>query len=546
MIAVSIKTSVIEDLDTELKNGLTGLLNYQTFREHLEQEIERARRTRQVLALMAVSIDELGKFNEKFNYFWGDYALRKLSKIVRAGIREYDLMCRYSEHSLMVALPNLDRPAASLVAERLRSSVSEYPLKSYDQKTEIYLPASVGVAFCPGDSDEINTLVKMAKQALRKSHETEQAILSWGTKSDRTLPDELFHVKARSSTVANPWDALLKEFLWLSLVIIAETFQVEKASLITTANGSKRLKIESARGISKAVMRRIIAGSGGIIGEVMRSEQSILVEDIEKDPRFRHFSEAKLKNYKTKSFMSIPVRYCGQITGVVNLADKESGDGFTEEDLNLATSLIEQIGRAIGGRRLLYVDAIAEMLSIVQDTRPYWKGHSKRVARYAKQIANLLELGEKRAEQIEKLGLLHDLGDIKLAPHIFSKRGELSESEWEQIRQLSLINQRICRSISFLRPYEEAIVNLRKEPGKIGYPGNGNGELSDSARIIAIAEAFDAMTSERPHRPRMDLEEAIDELYRSAKTWLDERVINALQSVLDAVGEGLNASHTSN
>jgi HD-GYP domain-containing protein (c-di-GMP phosphodiesterase class II) len=164
---------------------------------------------------------------------------------------------------------------------------------------------------------------------------------------------------------------------------------------------------------------------------------------------------------------------------------------------------------------------------------PYTRGHSERVARLARRIA--LEAGLERAaaETIAQAGLLHDLGKIGVPEGVLRKPGPLSEDEWEILRRHPVTSAQIVAPLEF---FDEGAVIVRHHHERwdgSGYPDGLRGEgIPLGARIVAVADVYDALTSDRPYRPRLSHGEALERLLTEAGRTLDERLTVVCVEVL--------------
>ncbi len=180
-----------------------------------------------------------------------------------------------------------------------------------------------------------------------------------------------------------------------------------------------------------------------------------------------------------------------------------------------------------------YLGAIRALAAALDARDPYTAGHSERVSALSVLIARQLSLSEAEVDIIRLGALLHDIGKIGVADHILRKPGALSADEFEQIRRHPGLGARILRKVPFLEPHL-AIVELHHErPDGKGYPFGLLGDnIPLDARIVHVADAFDAMTSARAYRPARAASVALVELQRYSGTQFDPASVDALQDAL--------------
>ncbi|WP_044480255.1 HD-GYP domain-containing protein [Paenibacillus antibioticophila] len=165
-------------------------------------------------------------------------------------------------------------------------------------------------------------------------------------------------------------------------------------------------------------------------------------------------------------------------------------------------------------------------LAAALDARdPYTAGHSERVAEYAVRIGRLANLPEKEIQDLRKSALLHDIGKIGIKDAVLLKEGRLTEEEWDQIKQHPVLGEAILKQIEPVDAMASFLPGVRSHHERYdgaGYPDGLSGEdIPLFGRIIAVADAFDAMTSDRPYRKGMDEEKAIAILEEGGGTQWD-------------------------
>jgi putative nucleotidyltransferase with HDIG domain len=178
-------------------------------------------------------------------------------------------------------------------------------------------------------------------------------------------------------------------------------------------------------------------------------------------------------------------------------------------------------------------------LSEVIDLRdPYVLGHSKQVSKYATQIAELLGLKEKQIELIRKAGLLHDIGKLGIAMEILTKPGKLTRDEYEIIKNHAALGGELIKNSPSLRQLAPIIRHHHEYFNGQGYPDKiaGN-QISIEARILAVADAVEAMTSDRPYRKALKPDQVIAELNKNSGTQFDPLVVEQAIAMIETIWE---------
>ena len=180
------------------------------------------------------------------------------------------------------------------------------------------------------------------------------------------------------------------------------------------------------------------------------------------------------------------------------------------------------------------VEAVKALSSSVDARDKYTHDHSYRVSRLACRLAREMGFAEATVEKIEGGALLHDIGKIGVDTEVLSKPGPLDDDEMEMIRQHPRSSADIISRLRLLKESAEIVVQHHERPDGRGYPEGLKGhEISVGARILNVADAFDAMTTDRPYRKRRSLEEAVDELSNGSGSEFDPVVVEYLMRMIE-------------
>ncbi len=168
----------------------------------------------------------------------------------------------------------------------------------------------------------------------------------------------------------------------------------------------------------------------------------------------------------------------------------------------------------------------------------YTAGHSAAVAIYAKDIAKRMGLSEEQQELVHLCGLVHDIGKIGLKAGILEKPGPLTLEERRQMEQHSEIGERILRNVDDYSEIADIVRSHHERIDGMGYPDGLHGdEIPLLARIIGVADAYDAMTSDRPYRDALPSRVARMRLAQAVETQFDTTVVAAFEAILAAAGD---------
>ncbi len=255
-----------------------------------------------------------------------------------------------------------------------------------------------------------------------------------------------------------------------------------------------------------------------------------------------------------KAILCVPCYFKRDLLGILVLGEKINGENFNREEMGFFVTLANDAAMAIANAQLIEnlqqrVEEIKELyvrehrifihtaiaLAAAIDARdPYTHGHTERVTNYclaiAKELDGVPEVDRYKnfKETLRIAALLHDVGKIGIPDYILSKSGRLSPEEYEEIKKHSIIGATILHPIKELSDVAREIRNHQECYDGSGYPdGLAGNDIPLIARIIAVADAFDAMTTTRPYRKKKTVEEAIQELKSKSGTQFDPIIVSA-------------------
>lgn len=319
-------------------------------------------------------------------------------------------------------------------------------------------------------------------------------------------------------------DALLHQVLRQSLDLMgAETGSI----MLIEPNGTE-LTIRAADGLDPETVKtaRVKLGEG-ISGYVAATGKPLMIQDGVRKARAPGVKDVK-------DALSVPLIANDRVIGVFN-ANNKRGTKFDRQDLRFFTTLAGQIASAISNATLVenireaYFNTIKVLAASIDAKDRYTHGHSERVAKYTVTIARRLGLPPEDLTRIEAAAYLHDIGKIGVPDSVLNKEGPLTDDEFMMIKQHPLKAADILGLINF--PWGNVIPGVRGHHERydgFGYPdGLAGEEISRDARIIAVADAFDAMTSDRPYRKGLDRTTAITEMVKGREKQFDSEAVDA-------------------
>ncbi len=241
-----------------------------------------------------------------------------------------------------------------------------------------------------------------------------------------------------------------------------------------------------------------------------------------------------------KSAIGAPISVEDKFEGVIvvgNLTEE-----YTQEDLRLLSTLAHQGAIALQNARLFqslqetYMGIVKALAFAVDAKDPYTRGHSEQVAKYALMIADELKFSDSEKKALEMAAYLHDIGKIGVSDQILSKETSLTKEEIEIMKGHPSIGAEILTPIVFPWEIVPTVRHHHEHYGGGGYPqGLSKEKIPLGARILALADSFDAMTSDRPYRSRKTVEEAVKELKRCSGTQFDPELVKVFLHALKKI-----------
>jgi putative nucleotidyltransferase with HDIG domain len=314
----------------------------------------------------------------------------------------------------------------------------------------------------------------------------------------------------------------------------AAFLSAQGAVLLLVDKGARELKIAHHIGVSSTLLDNLplsLNESDSIAAHVIASREPVLVNNLENDLFMKRMNR---EEYLKKSFVSVPIQFQGEPIGVLHVLDKQGGQGFSSKDLKFLVNCARISAISFQNLNLnenikeSYLKSIAALAAALESRDSYTRWHSENVTRYSVELARKLRCPEQETDIIRRAALLHDIGKIGIRDCVLLKPGKLNDDEFAQIKQHPAKGAEIVKLLSFLQGEAEMILQHHERYDGTGYPlGIKGNAIVLGARILAVADTFDAMISDRPYRKGLPLEIVIAELERNKSTQFDPAVADA-------------------
>jgi HD-GYP domain-containing protein (c-di-GMP phosphodiesterase class II) len=299
------------------------------------------------------------------------------------------------------------------------------------------------------------------------------------------------------------------------------------------------LILKASCGITKeyADLRDDLQLRHNLFGLAVLKKRSYIIKDLKRYSKQVPFHAAKTG--ALRSLLLVPLIEKERALGVLSVFD-QSVDAFTSEDAEELKLFASQVAVAIENAKLFedakqnYLNVMKLLASVIDAKDSYTEDHSEKVAKYALGISKELDLDDRVKDTIKYASFLHDIGKINIDASILQKPGPLTKEEWAKMREHPRTASRIISRAGFLDELIPIILYHHVRYSGGGYPTcNKKGDdIPVGSRILAVADAYEAMTSDRPYRRGMTKREAFRELKRCAGTQFDPKVVNAFLKFL--------------
>jgi response regulator RpfG family c-di-GMP phosphodiesterase len=318
---------------------------------------------------------------------------------------------------------------------------------------------------------------------------------------------------------------------------------VEMASIITRSDQVSIFLLD--RETNHLVPKRFLNVSGhsdpialgmGIIGKAVLEQRSIIITP---DNR----GNFAIPHVGKGPFLSLPMMIKDEVFGVLNISKPSKNQQFTEKELHLLQNMIAKSSLTLENHALyegLYdnlMDTLRSLIGAVEAKDVYTRDHSKRVMDLSILTAREMALPQADIETLRFAGFIHDIGKIGIQDTVLLKPGRLNDEEIAIIRTHPVIGENIVKPLKFLKMEQLIVRHHHERYDGMGYPDGLAGEkIPILARILAVADTYDAITSTRPYRTAKGHLFAVEEIQRCRKTQFDPDAADAFLSCLESYG----------
>jgi len=342
------------------------------------------------------------------------------------------------------------------------------------------------------------------------------------------LIEQLFEVSIYLTTLEGL--ETISDFLVESISRLTKSRRI---SVLLYNKSSRRLEIIKAKGVPLEWVKKTRQAVGEpIAGKVYADGKAVIIDAIGEKNGAKGYSASK-------AFVSLPLGNQNNPLGVINVTDKDGDVFFNRVDLKILESLAASASVAIQNdlRRMdieeVYLELVKTLAEAIETKDAYTRGHCERVPEISLNIAKTMGLSLHQIRDILLASILHDVGKIGIPERILTKAGPLVQHEWALIQENPDLALNIIQHVGFLGEAREIIAQHHERYDGTGYPKGLKGEsIHLGARILAVADAFDAMSSERPYHPSLKKAMIIEEIRQQAGLQFDPQVVEIFLALL--------------
>lgn len=340
----------------------------------------------------------------------------------------------------------------------------------------------------------------------------------------------------------------LEEIFHTIVKIIVDVMGVNKCAIRLYDEQKNELILKSHYGLSTAyveTVKQVLPANN--IFNVVKTREPIIIENLGEDQEIE-LSEYLIKE-GIKAAFSMPLLAKDKVLGTIVIYYTEP-HYYTDEEKVIFTALANQAAIAIenfnlyGNLQQAYIETISALVQAVEAKDAYTRGHAERVASYSVAIAEELKLDRDYVENIRVAAILHDIGKIAIPEKVLTKPGRLTEEEFMIMKSHPLRGQEILKPVKFSQLIVHGVYYHHERLDGLGYPsGLKDEKIPLVARILAVADAFDAMTSNRPYRSSLSYQDALEELVSCSGVQFDPLIVETFLRVWAKHGKSLREKH---
>lgn len=374
---------------------------------------------------------------------------------------------------------------------------------------------------------EISELAKNFNRITSRLQQTVDSLQS-SRKQMQTLAAQLCETGTRPGDMTATFEVFLNTLLSLT--------GLEVGAILLMSQDGKSLKVRVSHGLRGALAAAVIPAGDGIVGWVASHGQVVTTSEL------MPWKGGELSDLEQSLAWSlhVPMTSGGKTRGVISIGLKEGQKELSGDDLQMIQNLSSQVAMAVETADLkrkeerAYIETVAALAAAVEARDKYTRGHSRRVTEFAVETARRMGKPDWFVKDMESAALLHDIGKIGIPDTILHNTGPLPPDGMAFILGHPIGGENILKPVGSLARLCPIVRHHHERFDGTGYPDRLKGEdIPIAARILSVADSFDAMISVRAYKPTRDREDAMKELVRCSGMQFDPACVEAFLGFLE-------------
>jgi putative two-component system response regulator len=517
------------------RDALTGVLNHAAVTDALTAILEESAGRRSVAVAM-IDVDGMKAVNDTYGHPVGDDVLRTVAhELARDGV----VVGRYGGDEFVAILPTTDRPGAEAFRDGVMEALAAASV--YERETTAHIPivATIGLAVYPDDATSVDGLIRLADNAMYREKKRrparEEAVPKGSGDRTATLVGELVPLLTSPGDLTDKL-RLVSHHLWLGAGY--DAVDIHWWDPLT----SKPVARHIFAPISKTMLDAWRAAPGGsIVGLLAAAKRPFILKDLARDERLSPEQREVCRAIGMRSGLFVPLVWEDRLNGVLAVGSHQE-HAFGARDAHFLTAvatqvtaivrmatLVDDLQRATDGLQAAQADTTVLLAAAAEAHDRTTGRHLQRVRAVTIALARELGYDDQAAEEMGLAAVLHDIGKIRVPDSILLRPGSLTEEEWTVMKQHTTWGRDFLGDrAEFALAATVALAHHERWDGS-GYPLGLAGEaIPEPASIVAVADAFDAITSDRPYRIGRSPARAVEEIVACSGTQFNPRVVDAL------------------
>ncbi len=389
-----------------------------------------------------------------------------------------------------------------------------------------------------GELESVNALLTSRIAELDEANDSINRLALQLEERNQSLEKAVKNISALNRVgVALSSELDIDRLVQLLINISVKGLRVEYGSILLYDEQRAQLVVHASSGLPVDLDTTISVAPGeSVSGTVASSGQPLLIRKVDGTQGIKEHSRY---GFTRRSVLCVPIKMKDRVLGTIELTNRRGAESFSLDDLEMLQSIANQAAVALENAKLYhdvqrsYLETVLALVQAVEEKDRYTRGHSERVTTFSVKIAGAMGLPQRQVRMVQYAGVLHDIGKIGIDLAIINKSGRLTPEEFTVVRNHPLIGERIIRPIGFLADALPAIAQHHERFDGCGYPlGISGDQMAIEARILAVADAYDAMITERPYRKPLAKCDAIAELQRCSGSQFDPTVVEHFVEIL--------------